>query len=204
MIWIGWRIALMPTLSMASLRESGVAWTSGMCCRSRAFMGVDFNIRVNYSGYYALGSTFWMPAASSPTEASSLAGSPWSMKRSGRPSSSTRFSIAVGERLAHRAAGAAHDLVLFDGDEQLVVRRELVDQLDVQRLHEAHVGHRRVERLGRLQRRLQHRAEREDRDLAPACGAISPLPTGSAFISSDRDAGRRAARIAHRRRAARA
>jgi hypothetical protein len=30
---------LIPTLSMASLRESGADWTSGMFCRSRAFMG---------------------------------------------------------------------------------------------------------------------------------------------------------------------
>src|SRR5688572_3758074 len=36
----GWRIALIPTLSMASLRESGSLWTSGMLYRSRDFMGV--------------------------------------------------------------------------------------------------------------------------------------------------------------------
>jgi hypothetical protein len=37
-IFTGCRIALMPTLSMASLRESWLDWTSGMLCRSRAFM----------------------------------------------------------------------------------------------------------------------------------------------------------------------
>src|SRR3989442_135277 len=35
----GWRMALMPTLSMASLRESRSLWTSGMLYRSLDFIG---------------------------------------------------------------------------------------------------------------------------------------------------------------------
>src|SRR3954447_11345810 len=54
LIRTGWRIALMPTWSMASLRESGLAWTSGMFWRSRAFINTDFTIPTNLVGHCLL------------------------------------------------------------------------------------------------------------------------------------------------------
>src|SRR5688572_9977567 len=56
------------------------------------FHGVDFTPRTSTGGS-APATDFSIPSRSSPTDASSLAGSPCSMKRSGSPSSSTRFSI---------------------------------------------------------------------------------------------------------------
>src|SRR4029079_2297895 len=56
------------------------------------FHGVDFTPRTSTGGS-APATDFSMPSRSSPTEESSLRGSPCSMKRSGSPSSSTRFSI---------------------------------------------------------------------------------------------------------------
>ena len=47
-------------------------------------------------------------------------------------------------------------------------RASFDDELDVERLDEAHVGDRRVELLRRGERRVQHAAEREERDAAAA------------------------------------
>jgi hypothetical protein len=63
-----------------------------------------------------------------------------------------------------------------------VRKREALDELDIERLDEAHVGNRGVEARRRLERRLQHRAESKDRDRFPS-RRTSPLPIGSARIS---------------------
>jgi hypothetical protein len=55
-------------------------------------------------------------------------------------------------------------------------------QFGVERLGPAHVGHGRIERFGRLQRRIQQGAEGQDRDARFAFAArTSPLPKGKAF-----------------------
>src|SRR5690348_11576748 len=51
-----------------------------------------------------------------------------------------------GERLRDRAAGAAHDGVLLHRDDELVLARHARGELGVERLHEAHVDDRGVER----------------------------------------------------------
>jgi len=79
----------------------------------------------------------------------------------------------VGERLAHRAARAAHHLMLLDGDQQLVGFGEPAQQLEVERLDEAHVGDRRVELDGGFERRPQHRAEGEYRDVPPLAAQLA-------------------------------
>src|SRR5258706_12706321 len=62
--------------------------------------GVDFTPRTSTGGT-AAATDLRMPSPSRPTDASSLAGSPCSMKRSGSPSRSPRFSIPG-------ALGASH------------------------------------------------------------------------------------------------
>ena len=82
----------------------------------------------------------------------------------------------------------------------MVAPRELFQELDIERLHEAHVRDRRIERLGGFERRLQHRAERKDRDpfALPADLALADRD-GRQLLADLTDRG--AARIAHRRRA---
>src|SRR5688572_19696422 len=154
LIWIGWRIALMPTLSIASLRESRLPWTSGISFRSRAFMG-SFYVRNGLLD--ALGIQ---------------------PHRSKQPSRVAVIDEAVGQaeqqdlrlplqNLADRRARAAHDLVLLDRNKQFMVFRKLLDQLRIQGLYEAHIDHGGVEGLAGLERWLQHRAESEDRDALP-------------------------------------
>src|SRR5881296_965001 len=75
--------------------------------------------------------------------------------------------------LAHRTACAAHDLVLFHGDDEWMAFGQASHQLDVERLHETHVRHRRVELFGGLERRFQHRAEGEDRHALTAPSYIA-------------------------------
>ena len=53
-------------------------------------------------------------------------------------------------------------MVALDRDDKIVSGRQLLDQIDVQRLHEPHVCDRGIERLRSLQRGLHHRAKRED------------------------------------------
>ena len=68
-------------------------------------------------------------------------------------------------------AGEAADRAFLDGDQHLVLARQPVDQVGVERLGEAGVGDRRrqavgVELLGRLEAFGEPRAEGEERDLA--------------------------------------
>ena len=86
----------------------------------------------------------------------------------------------------------------------VVVQREARHEIDVERLDEAHVRHRRVELLRGAERRLDHAAEREDRD------PVRPPRRRAAHLAlahrqrghgrGDRNAGTAAARIANRRR----
>ena len=48
-------------------------------------------------------------------------------------------------RFGHGRAGAAHHAALFDRDQEVVVGGQLLDQFHVQRLDEAHIGHRGIE-----------------------------------------------------------
>ena len=48
----------------------------------------------------------------------------------------------------HGAAGTAHRAALLHRDDRIVAVRDLGHQVDVQRLDEAHVDHRRVDALG--------------------------------------------------------
>src|SRR2546425_5565139 len=50
----------------------------------------------------------------------------------------------AGQCLAHRTACAARDLVLLYGDDEWMAFGQAFHQLDVERLHETHVRHRRV------------------------------------------------------------
>src|SRR5688500_15906039 len=146
---MGWRIALTPTLSIASLRESGVAWTSAMLCRSRAFIAPIL-----------LGER----APDRLLDARGI-----EPHRRKQPARVAVIDEAVGQPeeqhlglasqdLAHCGARAAHHLVLFDGDEKLVRSRELPHHVDIERLHEAHVHDRGVEGLPGLERSFEHRA----------------------------------------------
>ena len=70
----------------------------------------------------------------------------------------------------HRRAEPA-DRALLDGDQHLVVPRQLLHQRRIQRLGEARIGHRRRQParrqlVGRLQRIPKPRPERQDRDAA--------------------------------------
>lgn len=56
---------------------------------------------------------------------------------------------------------AADGGVFFEGDQQLVFGGKPEDEVAVDRLDEAHVGHRRVELLADLQRGAEHAAEGE-------------------------------------------
>ncbi len=47
-IFIGWRMDLIPTLSMAIRRTSGVAWTSGMGSWLRWFKDLPLACNRNY------------------------------------------------------------------------------------------------------------------------------------------------------------
>jgi hypothetical protein len=51
-----------------------------------------------------------------------------------------RSETTLGKRLPDRAAEPAHEHALLDGDEQVVLGRELGEQAGVQRLGEAGVG----------------------------------------------------------------
>src|SRR5688500_6235031 len=117
LIWIGWRIALTPTLSMASLRESGVAWTSGMFCRSRAFM-LSFYHPTKLLGHYVR-NRLLDASGVQPDRCKQPAGIAV-VDEAVRKSQKQNAFFAAGQRLAHRGAGTAHHLVLFDGHQQLM------------------------------------------------------------------------------------
>src|SRR5690606_3795687 len=74
-----------------------------------------------------------------------------------------------------RAACAAHDGGLFDGDQGAMAGGQFKDKFAVDGLDETHVGHRGTQRLGRSQRGLQQRAEGQDGDVAalPANHALA-------------------------------
>ena len=67
------------------------------------------------------------------------------------------------QRLHHRRARAAHGAAFFDRDQGLVGAGQLEQQLGVQRLGPAHIGHAGIERLTRLQSRVQQSAKRQNR-----------------------------------------
>src|SRR5690606_26710020 len=78
---------------------------------------------------------------------------------------------ALGQQpFVHRAAGAAHDGVLLDRDQQPVTVGQLAQQFGVQRLDEAHVGHGGVQRVGSDQRVGVQGAEAEDGDVPTPAG----------------------------------
>src|SRR6185369_931633 len=158
---IGWRMAFTPTLSMASLRESGVAWTSGMFCRSRAFMSMILPyIPTNLVGHCLLdrGAN---ALAIETDRCKQLAGIAV-VDEAIRQAEHEHLLARVRQRLANRAARPAHDLVLFHGHDQMMRVGDPFHELDIQRLDEAHVDDRGVERFPRLERRLEHRAKSED------------------------------------------
>ena len=137
------------------------------------------------------------------------AGSPWSMKWSGSP----RCRIGTAMPAAASASATALPAPPATTFSSTVTsascsRASRAHELDVERLHEAHVGDRRVELLGGGERRMQHRPEREERDAVRALRRLAPD-----FALADRQRvhrgsiatpGPAAARIAHRRRRARA
>jgi hypothetical protein len=55
--------------------------------------------------------------------------------------------LEARQRLANRAARPAHDLVLFHGHDQMMRVGDPFQEIDIQRLDEAHVDHRGVERV---------------------------------------------------------
>src|ERR671939_1931785 len=154
----GWRIALMPTWSMASFRESGLACTSGifagMFCRSRAFINTDFTIPTKLVGHRLFDrctDAFGIEAdGGEELRRVAVVDEPVGQAQQQH----APFNLEGSKGFAYRAAGAAHHLVFFDGDDQTMALGELPHQLHIERLHEAHVGDRGVERLRRLERRL--------------------------------------------------
>lgn len=67
------------------------------------------------------------------------------------------------EHTAYFRAGAAYGGVFLEGDQQVVSGGELQDEVAVDGLDEAHVGHRRVKLFAHLQGRAEHAAEGEQR-----------------------------------------
>src|SRR3984893_11165831 len=110
----------------------------------------------------------------------------------------------LGKRFGDRAAGAASDDILFDRHQIIVRLRQPFDQLDVDRLDEAHVSYHRVDFLTGGKRGMQHAAESEYRDaLRPALGLASQLALADrqrAHLVLDGGARPRSARIAYRAR----
>ena len=133
-----------------------------------------------------------MPSASSPTCASSNAGSPWSMKRrAGRDAASASSTPAAASASATALPAPPATTFSSTVTSASCSRASFSDELGVERLHEAHVGDRRVELFGRGQRRLQHRAEREDRDAVRrgACPRAGPRPCRRAARASSASIG---------------
>ncbi len=121
-----------------------------------------------------------MAVASRPSAASSCRRSPCSTNRSGSPSVQER-PCSAGRRPAPRPrALPAPPATAFSST---VTRsswraRQVEDQLDVQRLHEAHVDDRRVERFAASSAVASMRAEREQRDAVRRAGAPRRVPIG--------------------------
>src|SRR5678815_5316311 len=160
---IGWRMAFTPTLSMASLRESGVAWTSGMFCRSRAFISMILPyIPTNLVGHCLLDRG--ANALAIETDRRKQLAGVAVVDEAIRQAEHHHLLARARQRLANRAARPAHDLVLFHGHDQMMRVGDPFQEIDIQRLDEAHVDHRGVERVAGFERRLEHRAESEDGD----------------------------------------
>ena len=112
-----------------------------------------------------------MCGASRPASAYCFAGESWSMKRSGSTIGRTfspRSSMPGHREVLQHMAAEAADRALLDGDQHLVLARQALDQLGVERLGEARIGHRGAEALARpdprprLQAFAEPRAEAQD------------------------------------------
>ena len=102
-----------------------------------------------------------------------------------------------GQAFQHGAARTAHHAAFFDRDQRVVAARQFQHQVVIQRLGKPHVGHRGAQAVSRLERGVQQGAEGQDGDALPlpAHDALAPGPFGQ--LGLNRDAGTRAARIAH-------
>ncbi len=109
-----------------------------------------------------------------------------------------------GQMLHHRRAEAAHRAFL-DGDQHLVMARQLLDQRRVQRLGEARIGDRgrqpaRRQLVRRAQRVGQTRAQRQDRHAGALAQDAALAQLQHLAARRQRDPGALAARIAQRAR----
>src|SRR5690348_10444071 len=216
---IGWRIALIPTWSMASLRVSSDFWTSGMASGSRVFMK---SLSLGWARYWTILTCVPFPSFQDgsvetrpdrrhdPGPVQSDRGEQLRLvavidEAIGQAElQQRRHDGAPGERLRHRAPGSPGNRVLLDRDQDPVGRGELAGEIRIHRLHEAHVGDGCVELLRGFERGLEQAAERADGDTTlRASPAHDPLADGQRLhFLRHRRARAAAARIAHRRRPA--
>src|SRR5574340_1567254 len=171
----GWRMPLMPTRLMARWRISAELCTSAMgldlgmvmagllsSCGSAELWSIR-NSLTGQSFFDARG----QPAGVQPAVRQHLPMLALFDETVGQAELQQRRNNAVLlQAFRDRAARAALHGVFFHGHHQLVFAREAQHQLGIQRLDEAHVGNAGVELLAGLERRCQHRAERQNRDLA--------------------------------------
>ena len=190
----GWRIALMPTWSMASLRESALAWTSGMLLQDR---GLSWPAILTSSTSCTLSfRTLRCRRPESPAARSALIGA---RCRRPRPQREQLRRVAVVDEAVGQAeqqhaasrcpssASASQtalpappiDLVLLDRDDQLVRRAPArVTSSASSGFTKRMLATRGIERLGRLERRLA--ASRRKRGWRRAC------PRAADFALADR------------------
>ena len=103
----------------------------------------------------------WHPAPA----AQQRAGSPWSMNLSRQPEHQDRLDDARGQRFRHRAAGAAHHAALFHRHERSRASAASCSTSSTSSgLTKRMLATVASSRSRRLQRRVHHRAERQDRD----------------------------------------
>src|SRR5262245_51336102 len=166
--WIGWRMALIPTLSIASRRVSALAWTSGMPAARRETSGSRMFMRGDaFSEERRRMDRVYQVVrgrSGGPDRAHRrIIGEPLAKRREDAiliEASDCEQLVLVAvidemirqaevqhrhressrrDALCHRAAGPAHHNIVLDGDEERMRARELLDELAVERLHEAHV-----------------------------------------------------------------
>src|SRR5436853_2778694 len=115
------------------------------------------------------------------------------------------------QQLAHGGAGTAARRILLDGHDGTVARGELDDQILVEGIDERHVEERGIEPLRDLVRRLDHRAECQQRESAAALtaqlgmanrqgrhlGDYGHARTGAARVAHDARARQRARGVQH-------